>query len=522
MEHTALYRKWRPLTFAEMVGQTQVTLTLCNQIKSKQLSHAYMFSGIRGTGKTSVARLFARAVNCLEPLSTGDPCNACSACLSILSDQCMDVIEMDAASNNGVDDIRDIREHVKFPPSQVKYKVYIIDEIHMLSKGAFNALLKTLEEPPQHVLFLLATTELHKVPATILSRCQRYEFRKIPQDLMAKRLAFICSEEKYPATEKAIQLIVNYSEGALRDAQSLLNQCMSFAPEGLDYDLAIEALGKAKDHAFETVFASVAEQNVSMLLSTVQALTEEGKDLTLFLEDCIDRLRQAMLSHLVGSTETLEGALAQIPLVQLLTMIEDLAKLGQDMKWSSAPRVLFEVCWIRLIKPELAITLEGLDQRISAIEKGKIQEVIKPIGAEEKPVFQASEKAKVDEHLEAIPLLLENAQNLTFAVIQEHWGKLLEAVRQELKTTHALLKETALIALSGNEVQVAFPSDLAVLSGGLEKEENRKLIDSKLLQIYGSPLRLKVISPIEIQEKRPKEDQLTDYFSGFEDKVKMK
>lgn len=534
MEHQALYRKWRPLTFEEMVGQTQVTSTLRNQIKAGQLSHAYMFSGIRGTGKTSVARLFARAVNCLDLLPTGDPCNQCEACLAILSDQCMDVIEMDAASNNGVDDIRDIREHVKFPPSHVKYKVYIIDEVHMLSKGAFNALLKTLEEPPQHVLFLLATTELHKVPQTILSRCQRYDFKRIPPALMADRLAYICSEEGYPIDDAAIQLIVKYAEGALRDAQSLLNQCMSFSPLGLNYDSAIDALGKAKDIAFESLFQAVVEQNVALLLDTVEALIEEGKDLNLFLEDTIDHLREALLHHMRDESVEITGSLSAIPLPYLMHMIEHLAKLGQDIKWSSAPRVLFEVAWIKLIKPELTLTLEGLDQRIKVLEQGGTTGVHQRATTQEKESspsrvdigkIQIETPQIVSQKSEPLPVIspvVLQEGTLDFKQVQQFWPQLLEAVRVELKTTHALLKETDLVKLEGNEVHVAFPADLAVLSGGLEKEENKRLIEAKLMAVYQLPLKLKVVLPTEDNEKKSKGDQLLDYFEGFEDKIKLK
>lgn len=534
MEHQALYRKWRPLTFEEMVGQTQVTSTLRNQIKAGQLSHAYMFSGIRGTGKTSVARLFARAVNCLALMPTGDPCNLCEACLAILSDQCMDVIEMDAASNNGVDDIRDIRDHVKFPPSHVKYKVYIIDEVHMLSKGAFNALLKTLEEPPQHVLFLLATTELHKVPQTILSRCQRYDFKRIPQALMAERLAYICSEEAYPIEDAAIQLIVKYAEGALRDAQSLLNQCMSFSPLGLNYDTAVDALGKAKDIAFENLFKAVVEKKVVLLLDTIEELTEEGKDLNLFLEDTIDHLREALLHHMRDESAEITGSLADIPLDYLMHMIEHLAKLGQDIKWSSAPRVLFEVAWIKLIKPELVLTLEGLDQRLKALEltgapilgQGSTTVVKEPVAPPAPISKMQSEVAQVGQaNMDPVVLVssaVPQEGTLDFKQVQHHWPQLLEAVRVELKTTHALLKETDLVKLEGNEVHVAFPADLAVLSGGLEKEENKRLIEAKLMAIYQVPLKLKVVLPTDESDKKSKSDQLLDYFEGFEDKIKLK
>ena len=249
--HKALYRVYRPKTFEDVVGQEHIVKTLKNQIKNNNIGHAYLFSGTRGTGKTSTAKIFARAVNCLNPINE-EPCNECEICIDTLNDNIMDIVEIDAASNNSVDDIRELRESVKYTPSKAKYKVYIIDEVHMLSQGAFNALLKTLEEPPSYVIFILATTEPHKIPATILSRCQRFDFKRVSSKDIADRMSYICEKENIQAEDKALSLIARNSQGALRDALSILDQCMSFGNEKIEHNDVIELLGTVNiDELFE-------------------------------------------------------------------------------------------------------------------------------------------------------------------------------------------------------------------------------------------------------------------------------
>ena len=240
--HKALYRVYRPQKFEDVVGQEHITKTLRNQIENNNIGHAYLFSGTRGTGKTSTAKIFARAVNCLESIEQ-EPCNECEVCKDILHDNIMDVVEIDAASNNSVDDIRELRENVKYSPTKAKYKVYIIDEVHMLSQGAFNALLKTLEEPPSYVIFILATTEPHKIPATILSRCQRFDFKRVTVKDITSRMKKICVEENIEVEEKALNLIARNSQGALRDALSILDQCISFGDNKIEYKDVVELLG---------------------------------------------------------------------------------------------------------------------------------------------------------------------------------------------------------------------------------------------------------------------------------------
>ncbi|HQA57033.1 MAG TPA: DNA polymerase III subunit gamma/tau, partial [Acetivibrio sp.] len=271
MAYLALYRKWRPLVFEDVVEQEHVVKTLRNSINTGRIAHAYLFSGTRGTGKTTMAKIFSRAVNCLNP-KDGDPCNECEICKGILNGSLLDVIEIDAASNNGVDNVRELRDEVVYTPSKAKYKVYIIDEVHMLSTGAFNALLKTLEEPPSHVIFILATTEPHKLPATILSRCQRFDFRRISVDSIAKRIEYIAGESGVDIKEDASRLIAKLSDGALRDAISILDQCISLGNKELTYEDVLKVVGLVTDTFIVEVVDNIKNQDVGKVLEAVNRL----------------------------------------------------------------------------------------------------------------------------------------------------------------------------------------------------------------------------------------------------------
>ena len=281
--YQALYRKYRPINFSDVLGQDHITLTLKNQISQNEISHAYLFTGTRGTGKTTCAKIFARAINCLNPVS-GDPCNECENCKGILNESIMDIIEIDAASNNGVDNIRQIREDIQFTPAKAKYKVYIIDEVHMLSGGAFNALLKTLEEPPSHVVFILATTEIQKIPATILSRCQRFDFKRISHDDISKRINEVAQKEDIKISEKATDIIARNADGALRDALSILERCAGISKE-IDENLVYNALGMFNDNGLIDAIKAIFEKNIDYLLNFFSKSQKESKDITkLFME----------------------------------------------------------------------------------------------------------------------------------------------------------------------------------------------------------------------------------------------
>ena len=291
MGYMALYRKWRPSDFDEVKGQDAIVQTLRNQIIYNRIGHAYLFCGTRGTGKTSIAKLFAKAVNCEHPVN-GNPCNACPSCQAINNQSSLDVLEIDAASNNGVENIRDIREQVQYSPVEGRYKVYIIDEVHMLSSGAFNALLKTLEEPPSYVIFILATTEAHKIPITILSRCQRYDFRRITVDTISERLSELMEKEGTEVEEKAIRYIAKAADGSMRDALSLLDQCIAFyLGEKLTYEKALDVLGAVDMEVFSELLRKVLAQDTAGSIKTLEELIVQGRELGQFVNDFVWYMR---------------------------------------------------------------------------------------------------------------------------------------------------------------------------------------------------------------------------------------
>ena len=302
MGYTALYRKFRPVTFSEMVGQEPITKTLKNQIISDRVGHAYLFNGGRGTGKTSAAKILARAINCLNP-KDGEPCNECEICKGAIAGSLTDIVEMDAASNNSVEDIRSIREEVNFLPTKAKYRVYIIDEVHMLSTGAFNALLKTLEEPPEHVKFILATTEPQKLPATILSRCQRFDFKRIANEDIIKRLEIVCKESKIEATKGALSIIATLSEGAMRDSLSILERCVQDGDNKIDEDKIKDLVGIPKVTFVNGIIQAVLEYDVNRALENVEAVLKEGKDINYFIWEMIKYVKDILVFQATGKLE---------------------------------------------------------------------------------------------------------------------------------------------------------------------------------------------------------------------------
>ena len=368
--HKALYRVYRPKTFEDVVGQEHIVKTLKNQIKNNNIGHAYLFSGTRGTGKTSTAKIFARAVNCLNPTDE-EPCNECEICVDTLNDNIMDIVEIDAASNNSVDDIRELRESVKYTPSKAKYKVYIIDEVHMLSQGAFNALLKTLEEPPSYVIFILATTEPHKIPATILSRCQRFDFKRVSSRDIANRMAYICEKENIQAEEKALSLIARNSQGALRDALSILDQCMSFGNEKIEYNDVIELLGTVNiDELFE-LSQAIIDENTKKSLQILNEFIIWGKDIRNLINDLIDHFRNLMvckvskdLDEIISlpeeSIERLKKQSKTININDLIRILNILSETQDSMKSSSNTRILAEITMMKIAQPMFDESKEAL------------------------------------------------------------------------------------------------------------------------------------------------------------------
>lgn len=379
MSYTALYRKWRPVSFEDVKGQDPIVQTLKNQITSDRIGHAYLFCGTRGTGKTSIAKIFARAVNCEHP-AEGSPCNECSACRAILTGSSMNVVEIDAASNNGVENIRDIRDQVQYPPTEGRYRVYIIDEVHMLSIGAFNALLKTLEEPPPYVIFILATTEAHKIPITILSRCQRYDFKRISLDTIADRLGELTRAEHIDVQDKALKYIAKAADGSLRDGLSLLDQCVAFHyGKTLTYENTLEVLGAVDSGVFSRMFQAVTEGRTKECICILEEIVVQGRELAQFVTDFIWYMRNLLLLQSADDAEGLldvsEENLKQLKTdgektdgPTLMRYIRVFSELSNQLRYASQKRVLLEVALIKLTHPVMEPNLDSILQRLGNLE----------------------------------------------------------------------------------------------------------------------------------------------------------
>ena len=380
MSYTALYRKFRPGLFEDVKGQEHIVTTLKNQIKANRIGHAYLFTGTRGTGKTTVAKIFAKTVNCESPTENG-PCGECRTCKAIAAGASMNVIEIDAASNNGVDNIREIVDEVSYSPAEGKYKVYIIDEVHMLSIGAFNALLKTLEEPPAYVIFILATTEVHKLPITILSRCQRYDFKRISIDTITGRMQELIDAEGVQVEEKALRYIAKTADGSMRDALSLLDQCIAFhLGSELTYDKVLDVLGAVDTEVFSRLLRYVLDKDVLGCVKLLEEIVMQGRELTQFVTDFSWYLRNLMLVQssdnledvIDMSSDNLERLKEEAEMVEMSTIIRYIrifSELAGQIKYASQKRILVEIALIKLCKPSMETNQEALLERIRDVEE---------------------------------------------------------------------------------------------------------------------------------------------------------
>ena len=380
MSYQALYRKWRPQVFADVKGQDHIVKTLQNQIGSGRIGHAYLFCGTRGTGQTTVAKILARAVNCEHPVD-GSPCGECPSCRQIAAGTSLNVVEIDAASNNGVENIREIREQVQYPPTEGKYRVYIIDEVHMLSTGAFNALLKTLEEPPSYVIFILATTEVHKIPITVLSRCQRYDFRRITLDTITARLKELTEAENMPVEDKALRYVAKAGDGSMRDALSLLDQCAAFHfGETLTYEHVLDVLGAVDNSVFRDLFHAIRENRTKDCILKLEEMVVQGRELSQFVVDFIWFLRNLLLLKTADDAEDLldmsEDNLAQMredaALVDentLMRYIRVFSELSNQIRFANQKRVLIELAFIKLTKPEMEQNMDSILERLEKLER---------------------------------------------------------------------------------------------------------------------------------------------------------
>lgn len=385
MSYMALYRKWRPDEFEEVKGQEHVVTTLKNQIIHDRIGHAYLFCGTRGTGKTTVAKLFAKAVNCEHPLEDGSPCNECATCKAISTGSALDVIELDAASNNGVDNIRDIRENVQYSPTSCKYKVYIIDEAHMLSDSAFNALLKTLEEPPSYVIFIMATTESHKIPITIRSRCQKYDFRRIGLEVIYERLADLLQREGLEAEEKAIRYVAKVADGSMRDALSLMDQCISYyLGQTLTYDKVLEVLGSVDVEIFNELMTHVSDDNTMEALRVIDEIIWQGRELNQFVTDFTWYMRNLLLLQTADtmssqidiaadSLESMKVIADKVNFESLTRYIRVFSELSSEIRYSTQKRVVLELAIIKLTTPQMEVNTDSILERLRVLEK-KVEE----------------------------------------------------------------------------------------------------------------------------------------------------
>ena len=517
MSYTALYRKFRPTAFEDVKGQNHIITTLQNQIKANRIGHAYLFCGTRGTGKTTVAKIFAKAVNCENPVD-GSPCGECAMCRSIAAGTSMNVIEIDAASNNGVDNIREIREEVAYRPTEGRYKVYIIDEVHMLSIGAFNALLKTLEEPPEYVIFILATTEVHKIPITILSRCQHYDFKRISIETISARLQELMVTEQVDVEDKAIRYVAKAADGSMRDALSLLDQCIAFyLGQKLTYDNVLEVLGAVDTDVFSQLLRNIIKRDIPRVLDTVEDLVMQGRELTQLSSDFTWYLRNLLL---VKTSDNIEDVLDvstenmmqlkeesdMIELDMLLRYIRVFSELSGQMKYATQKRVLLEVALIKLCVPAMETNQDTLLDRIRAVE----EKVEQGAGVAERVVYvnrDAGENSQADrlpkpELPNAIPEDVQEVVKNFRAIADEASGML-----------RGYLKKARLSLGGDNRLMIVLPDSLSASMVGREDHvaELEDLIEKKIEKKVSVEVR-------HVEEGRHFEDTFVD----IEKKINMK
>ncbi|MDI4648849.1 DNA polymerase III subunit gamma/tau [Cohnella hashimotonis] len=550
MAHMALYRAWRPQTFKDMVGQQHIVQTLQNAIREDRLSHAYLFSGPRGTGKTTAAKVLAKAVNCERGPAT-EPCNECDACRRITSGAVMDVVEIDAASNRGVEEIRDIRDKVKYAPTEVRRKVYIIDEVHMLTTEAFNALLKTLEEPPAHVMFILATTESHRLPATIISRCQRFEFRRVPLSEQVERLREICGEEGISADPDALGYIARLSDGGMRDAVSLLDQIASFTGGEVTLQGAVDATGGLPADQFVRMAVAIRDQDAAAALREIDEMMQAGKSADKCLEQLMHYFRDMLLAQLAPDAEGATGragdpaALAQaasgFSRERLFAVIDHLNRYQTEMKYAAHPQTMFEIALLKLCSDGGATAVGGqaaasaapaaaagadlqrLQQQVAGLER-KLAELARtgvaagaagnggPGDAGGSRVGGAGSarsstgtaagaggaaKAPLRARVKVDPFLAAKGSPDALQALGK-WPQAMQRVKEERVTVHAWLVDGEPVSYADDTVLVAFRN--SIHRETTEKPANRQVIEGVLSAVLGRPTQLATLLQKEWQE----------------------
>lgn len=523
--YQALYRQYRPKTFDELLGQSHITTILKNQIIKGNIGHAYLFSGTRGTGKTSAAKVFSRAVNCLDP-KDGSPCNQCEICRGILDESIMDVIEMDAASNRKIEDIRELREKVVYPPSRARYKVYIIDEVHMLTNEAFNALLKTLEEPPKHLIFLLATTEPERLPPTILSRCQRFDFKRLAAQDMEGSMKKIANDLGVKVEDQVFRLISSSSDGAMRDALSLLDQCIAYDDKNITYEDALKILGIANKELLFGMVDSIKEEKLDEVLHMVDHIIQEGKDISIFLKDMIHHYRNLMIAKTSTNAESLinwgdieicRRQSGNMSLHYIMRSLQVLTDADTSMKWSTQPRIILEMAAIRLVNLN---SEKSLEDRIKALEDGGVKALDKPRAiVEAKPAKSAENKpVKEEKKTESVDILpLKRVEdsieklNLDLDSVKKAWPRFLQTVKTRKMSIYALVMEGEVAAVMGNRITLAYKDGFEFHKDAVNKPQNKEFLEGILVEFFGQSVELLILMknciPIDPDDPGNKSDK---------------
>ena len=513
MGYTALYRKFRPLTFSEIVGQEHITKTLRNQIIAGRVGHAYLLNGGRGTGKTSAAKILARAINCLNP-KDGEPCNECEICKGAINGSLTDIVEMDAASNNSVEDIRSIREEVNFLPTKAKYRVYIIDEVHMLSTGAFNALLKTLEEPPEHVKFILATTEPQKLPATILSRCQRFDYKRISNENIIKRLNIVCEKSNIEITKEALNIIAVLSEGAMRDALSILERCIQDGENKIDEDKIRDLVGIPKITYVHKIIESIIQYDVDNALENVNIVLNEGKDITNLLWEMIKYVKDILVYKSSKKVELyneeelkkLKELSELVSKERLIDLVYQLSQLESDIKWSTQKTVMFQAGIIKLCNKQVGID-SNIEERIEKIEKylksGKV--VTSNVSTQVTNVQANTQTVRVNSNTtvnnQQKPVnVSRNPDKSSIKKFsnksEEYWPQIVNDLKQSGKIVlYTNLMNTKAKEINDMTVGIEFPNGMTSFGKTvLEKPENIREISNLVSIACGKEMQIKYIT----------------------------
>lgn len=495
MSYQALYRAWRPNTFSEIYDQAAVVRTLRRQVETDRIAHAYLFCGTRGTGKTTAAKVLSRAINCLSPRD-GDPCGECEVCRALMAENCMDVLEIDAASNNGVDEIRDLRDKIKYPPTLTKYKVYIIDEVHMLSTGAFNALLKTLEEPPSHAVFILATTEPQKLPATILSRCQRFDFHRISMDALVARMKEVLQGIGRSASDEALTEIARAAEGAMRDALSLLDVCLSFTEGEVSAALARDVLGTTgRDFMFEFTDALLAYDPAAALARIDEAM-RRGSDPRVFSLDAASHLRAILLAEVAGDkldsiveitpedADRFRSQAKRANREQLMRVMELFMRVEGDMKWATQPRTMLELAAVRACHPEQEEDA-AIAERLSRMEKMLEGGVVPARKASSAAQMAASSPESAPAPVSAEKKII----SAPAATPPTEYLAAIEKVGAEVPSIKSMLPKMRFGGIENGIVTVEFGGDGIMVRRLIEAKS--AIIEAALSECFGSPMRLR-------------------------------